>query len=269
MTWILALAAIYLLVVFAFWFWQDKFMYFPGAPAGAPGPVAGLDLREEWIATPDGVRLHAWYVRPAGTPGPLGAVLVCHGNAGNIAHRQPTAETFAAMGRAVLLFEYRGYGASSGKPDEEGLYVDAVAAYDRLAADPSIAKDRIVAYGESLGGAIAIELSRRRKLAAVVVESTFTSMPDIGAAVYPWIPVRLLSRARYDSVAKVPALGVPLMVIHSPDDDLIPFQQGRRLFEAAREPKQFLATSGRHNDWGFAQTAEWRGLVREFLARGG
>lgn len=269
LTWILVLAALYLLIVFAFWFWQDRFMYFPGPPAGQPPPVAGLELREDWIATPDGERLHAWRARPAGRSDRLGGVLVCHGNGGNIANRQTSAETFAAMGYEVLLFEYRGYGSSSGKTNEEGTYVDAVAAYDRLASSPGIDPDRIVAYGESLGGAVAIELSRRRRLKAVVVESTFTSMPDIGAAVYPWIPVRLLARARYDSIAKVPALGVPLLVIHSPDDDLIPFEQGRRLFEAAREPKHFLATSGRHNDWGFAQTKEWRSLVREFLARGG
>ena len=269
MIWILAVAALYLLVVLAFWVWQDRFMYFPGPPAGPPPAVRGLDLREEWIATPDGERLHAWSVRPEGLGDRLGAVLVCHGNAGNIANRQLTAETFAAMGWAVLMFEYRGYGASSGKPDEEGTYVDAVAAYDRLAADPAIDPKRIVAYGESLGGAVAIELAGRRPLAALVVESTFTSMPDIGAAVYPWIPVRLLARAHYDSVEKVPALKIPLLVIHSPQDDLIPFEQGQRLFAAAREPKQFLATSGRHNDWGFAQTAAWRSLVREFLARAG
>lgn len=272
MIWILALAALYLLVVLAFWIWQDRFMYFPGPPAGAPTSAAGLDLREEWIATPDGERLHAWFVRPGtetGSGARLGVVLVSHGNGGNIADRKPTAETFAAMGWAVLMFDYRGYGGSSGKTDEEGTYVDAVAAYDRLAADPGIAADRIVAYGESLGGAVAIELARRRPLAAVVVESTFTSMPDIGAAVYPWIPVRLLARARYDSIGKVPSLGVPLLVIHSPEDDLIPFEHGQRLFEAAGEPKRFLATSGRHNDWGFSQRAEWKNLVREFLARGG
>jgi hypothetical protein len=267
--WILVLAALYVLIVAAFWFFQDRLTYFPGPPAGAPAPVAGLELREEWIHTSDGVRLHAWRVRPAGRTERLGAVLVCHGNGGNIAMRGPTAETFAAMGHEVLLLEYRGYGASSGKTSEEGTYLDAVAAYDSLATDPGIDPERIFAYGESLGGAVAIELSRRRKLRALVVESTFTSMPDIGAAVYPWIPVRLLARARYESIAKVPSLGIPLMVIHSPEDDLIPFEQGRRIFEAAGEPKSFLQTSGRHNDWGFAQSLEWRGKVRDFLARDG
>ena len=269
MTWILAVAAVYLLIVLAFWIWQDRFMYFPGPPVGPPPDVPGLLLREEWIGTPDGQRLHAWTVRPEDAGERIPAVLFCHGNAGTIADRQPTAEAFAAMGYEVLLFDYRGYGGSSGKPSEEGTYVDALAAYDRLAGDPGVDAKRIVVFGESLGGAVAIELAGRRKVSAVVVESTFTSMPDIGASVYPWIPVRLLARARYDSIGKIGSLGVPVLVLHSPDDDLIPFEHGKRLFEAAREPKQFLATSGRHNDWGFLQRAEWKSLVREFLARGG
>jgi len=268
LNWILGLAALYLLVVLAFWLWQDRFVYFPGPPAGAPPASTVVDCAEEWIPTPDGERLHAWLARPRGAPADerLAAVLVSHGNGGTIANRMQTAETFAAMGRAVLMFDYRGYGGSSGKPSEEGTYVDAVAAYDRLAADPRILPDRIVAYGESLGGAVAIELARRRKVEALVVESTFTSLPDIGQAVYPWIPVRFLSRAKYDSAAKIGAIGVPVLVIHSPQDDLIPFEFGRRLFEAAREPKRFLATAGGHNDWGFSQREDWRTLVREFLA---
>jgi uncharacterized protein len=270
LNWILALVVFggaYLLIAFGYWFWQDRLVYFPGVPAGAPPPAAGLEVREEWIGTSDGERLHAWLSRPGGET--KGAVLVCHGNGGNLAMRLPLAETFGAMGLAVLLFDYRGYGASSGKPSEEGTYLDAEAAHDFLAKATGIPPERITAYGESLGGAVAIELARRRKVGAVIVESAFTSMADIGSSIYPWLPVRLLLRSRYESAAKIGALGVPVLVIHSPEDDLIPFEHGKRLFAAASEPKRFLSTSGRHNDWGFSQRGEWRDQVREFLARGG
>jgi fermentation-respiration switch protein FrsA (DUF1100 family) len=289
-SWILALGAAYLLIVLAYWFWQERLIYFPGPPAGSPPPTPGLAIEETWIETDDGERLHAWLARPsdAGEAGDAGdasetasgsptdparagrgAVIVCHGNGGNLSGWLPTAQTFGAMGYVVLLFDYRGYGGSSGRSTEEGTYRDAVAAYDRLTTEAGIDADRIVAYGQSLGGAVAIELAGRRRISAVVVESTFTSMADIGAQVYPWLPVRLLVRARYDSLAKIGSLDVPVMVIHSPEDDLIPFGHGERLFEAAREPKRFLPTSGGHNDWGFARSKAWCGLVREFLSHGG
>ncbi len=270
LTWFFAVAAVYLLVVLACWVWQERLIYYPGPRPGAPPASRVLSVREEWIETRDGERLHAWLALPHPTAGapvrPAGAVLVCHGNAGNIEMRLPLAEAFAEMGLAVLLFDYRGYGASTGKPGEEGTYLDAEAAYDRLAGEEGFAPERIAIYGESLGGAVAIELALRRKVGAVLVEDSFTSMSSVAGSVYPWLPVRLLLRARYDSAAKIGRLGVPVLVIHSPEDDLVPFAQGRRLFDSASEPKRFLATGGRHGEGGFTQREDWRAQVHTFIA---
>jgi fermentation-respiration switch protein FrsA (DUF1100 family) len=268
--WLVAAALAYVAVVVAFWIGQDRLIYFPGPRPGPPPASGTLELREEWIETKDGARLHAWLAtarRASGatsTSGPKG-VLVCHGNAGNIASRIPVAEAFAAWGFTTLLFDYRGYGASPGKPSEEGTYQDAEAAFDHLAKLLGGAAPRIVAYGESLGGAVAIELALRRPVASVVVEDTFTSMADMGSGLYPWLPVRTFLRQRYDSASKVGKVSVPFLVIHSPADDLVPFALGKRLFETAREPKTFLETGGRHNDGGFLDEERWRSAVRSFL----
>jgi len=273
--WVAVAAFAYLAVVLAFWIGQNRLIYYPGPRPGPPPASATLDLREESIETKDGERLHAWLATPkkmegqrgssSAMPGPARGVLVCHGNAGNIGSRIPVAEAFASFGFATLLFDYRGYGGSSGKPTEEGTYLDAEAAFDRFAALLGGSSPRIAVYGESLGGAVAIELARRRKVARVVVEETFTSLADIASGLYPWLPARTLLRDRYGSVGKVASIGVPLLVIHSPEDDLVPFALGRKLFDAAREPKTFLETGGRHDEGGFLDEERWRSAVRSFL----
>lgn len=268
--WLVAAVAVYVVVVLAFWIGQDRLIYYPGREPGPPPASTTLDLREEWIDTKDGERIHAWLAIPrrsqaAGSTKLAGGVLVCHGNAGNIASRLLLAETFGEWGFATLLFDYRGYGGSSGKPSEEGTYLDAEAAFDRLEILLGDGERRIVAYGESLGGAVAIELALRKKVARVVVEDTFTSLAEIASGLYPWLPVRTFLRQRYDSIAKVGKLTVPLLVIHSPVDDLVPFALGKKLFEAAREPKTFLETGGAHNEGGFLDGEGWRKAVRSFL----
>jgi hypothetical protein len=193
--------------------------------------------------------LHAWFIRPQETP--KSAILVCHGNAGTIEDRLHLAQAFARMDLAVLLFDYRGYGGSSGSPSEAGLYSDAEAAYAHLIGARSFAPEHLIVYGESLGGAVAIELATREKIAALIVEDTFTSLADTGARHYPWLPVRWLTRYHFDSLAKIARIEVPKLFIHSREDEIVPFEHGRALFEAARDPKQFLATNGGHNSGGF------------------
>jgi len=241
---------------------QGRLVWFPGPPPVTTPADHGLAFDELELVASDGVAIHAWRVRASGPA--RAAVVVCHGNAGNIESRIPLARAFVEMGCDVVLFDYRGYGSSQGTPSEEGTYLDAEAAWT-WARDAGFDPGRIALYGESLGGAVAIELARRRPVAAVMVADTFTSLRDMGARFYPWLPVRLVLRIRYDSVSKVGDLRVPLLVIHSRDDDLVPFELGEQLFAAAAEPKTFLETEGAHNSGGFATRQGWRAAVRAFL----
>lgn len=242
---------------------QAKLVFLPGpAPRTNPGAV-GLAFDEVSLDTADGEKLDAWFIRPLGTP--TAAVLVCHGNAGSIEDRLHLAQAFTAMGLAVLMFDYRGYGRSSGSPSEEGLYADARTARLHLIESRGFAPEQVIAYGESLGGAVAIELAAEERVGALIVEDTFTSLADAGARHYPWLPVRWLSRYRFDSLAKVASLSLPKLFIHSREDEIVPFEQGRALFEAAHEPKQFLATGGSHNAGGFAVRTGDVARVRAFV----
>lgn len=276
LTLVLVAAALYALLCLAFWIWQDKLLYFPGPPPRTTPAALGLEYRELAIDTADGERLHAWLIPPrppipggAGGAGEVGrkrgVVLVCHGNAGGIDLRLELAQAFADMGLSTLLFDYRGYGASTGRASEAGTYADAEAAHAHLVSVEGFAPGEIVAFGESLGGAVVIELALRHGLAAVIAQDTFTSIPDIGSELYPWLPVRLLGRTRYDSAAKIGRLTVPVLVMHSRDDEIVPFAHGRTLYEAAREPKRFLETAGGHSGGGFQLREEWTKVVRDFV----
>jgi fermentation-respiration switch protein FrsA (DUF1100 family) len=230
------------------------------APSSTPAAI-GAPFEELELRARDGATVHAWHVKSAA---PRGAVLVCHGNAGSIENRLHLAQAFRAMNFDVLLFDYRRYGKSRGTLSEEGTYLDAEAALDHLASR-GFAPGRTVLFGESMGGAVAIELAARRPVAALVVEDTFTSLADVGASVYPWLPVRWISRTKYASIDKLPALKVPFLVIHSPDDRLVPFGHGERLFAAHHGPKAFLRTGGAHGAGGFLEDPAWTQEVREFL----
>ncbi len=276
---VLTLAAVYLLLCVVMFARQRKLVYFPGpAPAANPGDH-GLAFDELELSTADGEVLHAWRVRARGgldasesvAPGaPVGGgrgtllVVHCHGNAGNMENRIPVAGAFAAMGFDCLLFDYRGYGRSSGSPTEQGLYQDALAAYE-WARSAGYAPGAIAVFGESLGAAVAVELARLRPVAGVVLENAFTSLPDMGAALYPWLPVRLLARDRFDSLAKVPELAAPILALHGRADEIVPFALGQRLAAAAKA--ELVELPGGHNSGGFLQTAHLMEKVRAFLER--
>jgi hypothetical protein len=244
---------------------QERMVFYPeiGGRELAVNPGSlGLPFEEVELATSDGERLHGWFV-PARAP--RGVVLFCHGNAGNISHRLDSLLMFYRMGYSVLLFDYRGYGRSSGKPSEQGTYLDAEAAWRHLTETRGHAAGGIVVFGESLGGAVGAWLAVRHPPGALVLASTFTSVPDMGAAVYPYLPVRLLARLSYDARGSVARVEAPVFVAHSPDDEIVPFAQGQALFDAAREPKQFLRLAGGHNE-GFIFVREaWVRALAQFL----
>ncbi len=239
-------------------------MYFPqvereltATPRGA-----GLDYEEVMLHTADGIKLHGWWV-PARQA--RGAVLLMHGNAGNISHRIGYLTMFSRLGYSVLVFDYRGYGKSDGHPDEEGTYRDAEAAWQHVTAARNVPARDIVMVGESLGGGIATWLALKHPPRALVLASTFTSVPDLGAQIYPWLPVHWLARIRYENLARIGQIDAPVMIAHSRDDDIIPFAHGEALFAAAREPRQMLVLAGAHNEGFIFARDTWINAVAGFL----
>jgi fermentation-respiration switch protein FrsA (DUF1100 family) len=257
-------ACAYAALVALVWYIQDRLIYYPqmGREIASTPAARGVPYDDFTITTEDGEKLNVWWV-PALSP--RGAVLLFHGNAGNISHRIEYALMFRALGYSTLLVDYRGYGKSSGKPSEEGTYKDADAAWRWLTQTRGIPEDRIVLFGESLGGGVASWLAARHKPRALVLASTFTSAVDLGAQVYGFLPVRLISRYRYATLERLPEVRSNVLVIHSPDDDIIPFSHGKRLFEAAHEPKTFLEIRGGHNEGFVFVRPEWVKALGDFL----
>lgn len=264
------LAGLYLLLVAAVYLYQPRMLYQPDVPGrelGATPADIGLDYESLDLFTRDGVRLHGWFVPVSGEA--RGTVLFLHGNAGNISHRLERLAVLHRLGMETLIIDYRGYGLSAGRPDEPGTYEDADTAWRHLVERHGVVPERLLIFGHSLGGAVATDLASRRPAAALVVEASFRSLPAVAAEHYPWLPVRWLTRYRYPVEQTLPAVGCPVLVVHSPMDDVIPFHHGRALFRAARSPKAFLQIEGDH-DRGFVLTGER--YVRElddFLARHG
>ena len=221
----------------------------------------GLAYEDVALRTSDGVTLSAWWV-PA--PEQRGAVLLLHGNAGNISHRIDYLAMFHRLGYSTLIVDYRGYGLSTGEPSEEGTYRDAEVCWAWLEARGVAARD-IVVFGESLGGGVATWIAERRTPRALVLASTFTSIPDLAEAIYPYLPVRLLSRIRYDNLARLPNVAAPVLVMHSPDDEIVPYSHAERLHAAARPPKRLITLEGGHNDGLVFRRVAWVQGLAGFL----
>jgi fermentation-respiration switch protein FrsA (DUF1100 family) len=227
------------------WFehWQ---VYAPSRTLGANGGELNRPFEEAWLHSDDGVRLHGWFF-PANANSPRAhqVLLLCHGNAGNISTRLHFYRAWLELGLSVFTFDYRGYGRSEGRPGEEGTYRDARAAVGWL-RQKGFARENIIVLGKSLGGGVASELMLREPLGGLILQSTFTSIPDLGCELYPWLPVRRLHRIHYDTVNRLLKINVPVLVAHSRSDDLIGFHHAERNFQAANEPKQLLEIGGNH-----------------------
>ena len=237
----------YVLLGVVLFFMQEKMVFLAGLPGRAleatPRDV-GFEFDDVHLETADGVLLHGWYVH---APGARGTVLFLHGNAGNISHRLDSIAIFRELGFDTFIIDYRGYGQSEGRPGEEGMYRDAEAAWRYLVDERGKDPDKIVIFGRSIGGAVAAWLAARRKAAALIIESSFTSAVDMAARLYPFMPVRLISRLEFSVKEHVARAGSPVLIVHSRDDEIIPFAMGEALYEAAKAPKAFLELSGDHN----------------------
>jgi len=235
------------LAAFIFIFWaryiERHNLYFPMKEIFNTPEIISLPFEEVFLVTADGKNLHGWFV-----PGDKAryTVLFLHGNGGNISHRLEKIALLHNLNLNVFIFDYRGYGKSTGSPSEAGLYKDADSAYEYLVKKKNIPQDNIILYGESLGGAVAIDLALRKNIKALITEDAFSSVRDMARVVYPFIPSFIISN-KFDSVSKIKNVPSRKLIIHSIDDEIVPFRLGEKLYNEAAHPKEFLKLRGAHN----------------------
>lgn len=258
---VIAVTVVVVLSLILFLF-QSRILYQPGHSLYMAPDDIGLEYEQVSLNTPDGQTLSAWYV-PA-NPGSR-TVLFCHGNAGNISHRLDTLILFHELGLNCLIVDYRGYGQSSGTPSEEGTIIDIKSGWNWLIEHKGTLPEQNILFGRSLGGSIAAIVANEVHPAGLVLESTFTSYDDIAADLYPFLPVRLFTKYDYNTLKAVKTIQCPLLVIHSPDDEIIPYKFGKRLFEAAPDPKQFAELAGTHNEGFYNNTGMYKKIWRTWL----
>jgi len=241
---------------------QSRFVYFPTRDILATPLDAGLEYEDIYFNTPDGIKLNGWFI-PA--DGRKLTVLILHGNGGNISHRLELVRVFNSIDLPVFIIDYRGYGHSQGSPTEEGTYLDGEAAMRYLAENKGLRQEDIVVYGRSLGGPVAARIAAISNPAALILDSTFTSIKDIGAELHPFLPVRKFFRFEYDTLGFVSEVSCPVLVIHSRDDQYIPYAHAQKIYSAIRTEKDILTIEGTHND-GFLVSGDlYREKISEFL----
>lgn len=252
---LLSLVGAYVTLVLVTYFAQAGMLYLPDLPSrelvASPQEI-GLNYENIELRTEDGVRLHGWYIPAVANRGTL---LFFHGNAGNISHRLESIRIFHKLKLSVFIFDYRGYGRSEGSPSEAGTQSDARAAWRFLTEERRIAPGKIIFFGRSLGAAVAAQLATQTQPGALIIESAFTSVPDVAAEIYWWLPVRWLTRFDYATRDYVAQGQGPVLVVHSPEDEIIPYRHGEAIFTAAHAPKEMLRLRGGHND-GFLLSGE-------------
>ncbi|UCH96827.1 MAG: alpha/beta hydrolase [Candidatus Aminicenantes bacterium] len=253
----------YFLMALILFLRQDRLVYFPSNEIVWFPSDLKLPYREVEFKTGDGFRLYGWMV---GEEDFRNVVLFFHGNASNISHNLDFLPVFHRLGLKAFIFDYRGYGQSEGTPSEAGTYLDAEAAWDYLTKTQGISRDQVIFYGHSLGAAVAAHLAEKVKPGALVLEAAFTSVPDLGRSMFPFLPVRLLCKFRYNTKTLLPKITIPVLVIHSPNDEMIPYAHGEVLYKVANNPKQFLKIFGSHNE-GFTNCEDlYIAGLRSFLS---
>ncbi len=245
-------------------YFAQSFLLYPGGSFLHSTPEdRGFEYEEVHVEPEEGEETHGWYVYTDRSP--RGVFLFSTGNAGTISERLVSIGQFRDLGFDVLIYDYGGYGESSGRPSEQRLYNDVRAMWRHLAEDRGVPAKRIVLFGRSLGSGPTIQLATEVTPGAVIVESAFRSVPAMARRMFPVYPVNLMVRDRYDNEAKITEIDVPKLFVHSPQDEVIPFDHGRALYEMAPEPKQFLEIAGGHNDGFVAARTTYMEGFRQFL----
>ncbi|MCA6595905.1 MAG: alpha/beta hydrolase [Pseudanabaena sp.] len=265
----------YIGLAIALYFGQSNMVFMPSKDILETPKSIGLKFEDIQLTTKDNINLSAWFV-PAQDNNFIGqgVILFCHGNGGNISNRLSYLPIFKDLGFATFLFDYRGYGKSEGQPSEVGTYQDVEAVWQYLTQERKIPSQRIIIYGESLGGAIASYIAQttatknpQNSPAGLILASTFTSISDRAAELYPFLPIRLLSKFSYNSIERLPKIKIPMLIIHSTDDEIIPFHHGEKNFQVANIPKKLVKLRGDHNG-GFLDSLEtYRKGINEFTQK--
>ena len=252
--------ALFLFIGIAMLF-ETSLIFFPSKyPQGVWKPF-GIDFEEVDFKSADGTKLHGWYL-PHENPSYV--ILFCHGNAGNITNRaMPAKRLHDELNASVFVFDYRGYGKSEGRPNEHGVLADARAARSYLAKREGIKPEEIVLLGRSLGGAVAVDLAAKDGAKALLLQSTFTSVPDVAAFHYPWLPIRWLLRTRLNSLQKIRSYEGPVFQSHGNADTIVPYELGKQLHDAAPGKKEFMTLQG--YDHNASQNDEYYEALRVFL----
>lgn len=241
---------------------QPAMIFLPFRELQATPADWGLDYEDVWLETTDTVRLHAWYIP---RPGSHRVLLFFHGNAGNISHRQASLEIFHRLGLNVLILDYRGYGRSAGRPSETGLYRDAKAAWNYLLRQRGIKAGDIVVFGRSLGGAVAARLAADVQPGALILESTFSSARDFVRESFPLLSWLIVRRFDFDNAAHLQTAHCPVLILHSPDDEIMPYALGQKLYQAAQPPKVFQELRGDHNSGFLLSQPHYETALAAFL----
>jgi len=248
-------------------FLERMFVYFPEKGLEVDPSTMGLPFLDVHATAEDGVGIHGWFFPRPGAPITL---LILHGNAGNISHRLGWVQVLRALDAHIMIIDYRGYGRSEGKPFEEGLYLDARAAYEWWRGERATDKSKIILVGESLGGAVAVDLAAKVPVDGIILQSTFTSARDMASTMFPIGLLRPLMRIRFDSAAKIPLVRCPKLIIHGNRDEIVPYHLARKLYELAAPPKTFYEVRGAgHNDLLLISGAEYIPTLQAFLSNSG
>jgi len=257
--------AILVLCLFGGWlyFQQPSMIFYPMSRLNATPTNWGLQYEDVALQTSDGTRLHGWYLPRADSDRVL---LFFHGNAGNISHRGESVAIFHRLGLNVFIIDYRGYGQSEGKPSEAGLYDDARTAWQYLIGTKGFGKKDIIIFGRSLGGVVATNLAAEVQPGALIVESIFSSAKDMASVAFPVISYLIPLRFQFDSEERIQQVTSPLLVLHSREDDIIPYRLGEKVFQAANEPKTFVTMQGDHNSGFLTSQPDYEQALEEFLS---
>jgi uncharacterized protein len=259
---VIALAGMYLMLVLILYLFQGQMLFLPDRQIYRTPSDVNMNASDTWIETRDGKTLHGWYFPSEGA---RFVVVLSHGNAGNISGRLEIAELLNELGVAVLLYDYRGYGQSDGRPSERGLYKDITAVISYLEVELGYPEDRVILYGRSLGGAVSAWAAKEHDVAGLVLDSSFTDLRSMAREIYPIVP-GFLVRFNLSTLSYLQkASGTPVMIMHSREDEIVRYHHGEQLYEAAGEPKTFVPLRGGHNDLFFTSMSTIRNSWATFL----